>query len=97
MIYNPQVGMRVRYTDQNGHTLWLDKVGSIEYIVPHSDATYDDKYIIVGVIFDGESSSRDFYCFRLSYLDPNEEREERERFEDQNAEKIMPINIYEIL
>lgn len=82
MIYNPQIGMRVRYT--RALSQYFDKSGIIEYVISHPD---DPVYTVVGVLFDGVSECRDFYCKYLSLIDPDVERKEQEHALDQKRRK----------
>lgn len=87
MIRNPQIGMRIRFTDVS-ISEYLGKVGTIRDIAYETYSnSYSDEETIVLVQFDGEIGTHDFFCFRLSPTDPDVERREREHLEDQKRRK----------
>ena len=82
MIYNPQIGMRVLFTD----TSVSEYFGKTATILDLIDLSSDSRLVIAIIEFDCEAGSHlthDFYIYRLSSLDPETEQQTRERFEEE--------------
>lgn len=85
MIYNPYVGMRVRFIDSS-MPKYLNQTATILKL---DDLSYGDSSIAI-IQFDYEVGSgidHDFYLWRLAVLDPDIERKDRERMNDQQRRK----------
>ena len=82
MLRNPQVGMRVRFTDISMPT-YLGKAGTILSIDP---SPYSDDETLINIQFDDEypfGEAHGFFLRRLSDIDHKVEQRDRERMADQ--------------
>ena len=77
MIDNPQVGMRVKFTDNTENmSCYFGKTGTIRKLVPSNSAVkiqFDDEI--------GSSWDHEFFVWRLSPIDPDNEHEDMKRYQ----------------